>query len=294
MGRAFLITVILVCSTACTGCRKKDADRPPEIVPIDSEQTNTEPLGLSTYVCITGPHKISSITNDASGLAFSPHTRTLFMVINGTCEIIELDTQGNVRRIIETSGFSDLEGIAHADKELFYVAEEGRGTVCSIRIENDTESVSRGNSDLFTVDPASMGNSGIEGLTYDPGRNCLFAVKEKTPRKIYQIRLPHEQADGHTSVTLPWNIEKTHYGLTDLSGICCDPDSGNLLILSHESAALVEATVRGTEVSRLRLSAGSSGLDRAVPQAEGIAVDTEGTIYMCSEPNVFYVFRKKK
>jgi uncharacterized protein YjiK len=281
-------------STVYTGCRKHDTDKPPDIVQMDSERADTEPLNLSTYVCVTGPHRIPSITNDASGLAFSPHTRTLFMVVNGTCEIAELGTQGDVRRIIETSGFSDLEGIAHVQKDLFYVAEEGRGTVCSIRIQKNTESISRRNTDVLTVDPGSLGNSGIEGLSYDPGRNCLFAVKEKNPRKIYRIRLQNTKENCRAPVTLPWNIEKNHYGLTDLSGICFHPDSGNLLILSHESAVLAEVTVRGAEVSRLRLSAGSSGLNRSVPQAEGIAVDTEGTVYICSEPNLFYVFRKKK
>jgi uncharacterized protein YjiK len=47
----------------------------------------------------------------------------------------------------------------------------------------------------------------------------------------------------------------------------------------------VEATLDGKEVSRLSL--------RGVTQAEGVTMDDEGTIYICSEPSVFYVYKKK-
>jgi uncharacterized protein YjiK len=33
-------------------------------------------------------------------------------------------------------------------------------------------------------------------------------------------------------------------------------------------------------------------LQKTVPQAEGIAMDDDGTMYLVSEPNLFYVFKK--
>jgi uncharacterized protein YjiK len=33
-------------------------------------------------------------------------------------------------------------------------------------------------------------------------------------------------------------------------------------------------------------------LKKRVPQAEGIAMDDDGALYLVSEPNLFYVFKK--
>ena len=37
---------------------------------------------------------------------------------------------------------------------------------------------------------------------------------------------------------------------------------------------------------------GSHGLQRTVPQPEGLAVGPDGTIYLVSEPNLFYRFER--
>ena len=45
-------------------------------------------------------------------------------------------------------------------------------------------------------------------------------------------------------------------------------------------------------MSSLSLLNGRHGLKKRVPQAEGIAMDDEGALYLVSEPNLFYVFKK--
>jgi len=284
---AILICILIIVFPAC---RREDGSSVPDPGAPDNGDEQTKSLDLSTYVCTAGPVSIEGIFNDASGLAFCPDTKTLFMVINGRCEIAEIDTEGTLLRLIQTEGFMDIEAITHLKGTLFYVAEEGRGTICSIRIDKNTDFIERESSDVYTVD-AGLGNKGLEGLTCIREKNLFFAVKEAYPRALYRIEL-----SGSSGITVshPWDIEENHNGLRDLSGICFHPGSGNLLILSHKSRALAEITSAGKKVSSLSLSAGNARLSRSIPQAEGIAVDAEDTIYICSEPNLFYVFKKRK
>jgi uncharacterized protein YjiK len=79
----------------------------------------------------------------------------------------------------------------------------------------------------------------------------------------------------------------------DLSSLQFDERSGHLLALSDESRQILELDTEGRPVGNVSLSKGSMGLSKSVPQAEGIAMGDDGTLYLVSEPNLFYVFRKK-
>ena len=78
----------------------------------------------------------------------------------------------------------------------------------------------------------------------------------------------------------------------DLSSLQFDERSGHLLALSDESRLLLELDIDGRPISTLSLKKGRHGLKKTVPQAEGVAMDDEGTLYVVSEPNLFYVFKK--
>ncbi|POO76486.1 DNA-binding protein, partial [Bacillus sp. MBGLi97] len=65
-------------------------------------------------------------------------------------------------------------------------------------------------------------------------------------------------------------------------------------VLSPESHLLLELDEKGEPVSFISLLGGLNGLHDKIPRAEGVAIDEQGTIYMVSEPELFYVFRKLK
>src|SRR5690606_35178138 len=64
----------------------------------------------------------------------------------------------------------------------------------------------------------------------------------------------------------------------------------HLLLLSDESRMVVEYDQQGVPVSMLGLRRGSHGLARSIPQAEGLAIDSQRRVYIASEPNLFYRF----
>ena len=267
---------------------------------IRADSTNTSPgstiattaVGIERFVLKTDPIAIPGATN-CSGIAFNSQTRTLFVVANSPTEIYELEMDGKIRRTIELTGFDDTEDIAFVGERTFGVLEEKRRNLCLVDIPSNATSVAYANAVKFPVDPVAAGNSGPEGVTYDAAQERFFVVKEKNPRRIYMFSRPDAHARRAT-VTNPWDIETNNLKCRDLSGIHYHAGTGHLLILSDESKCVVETTLEGEEIARLSLVAGFGGLSASVPQPEGITVDDEENLYVCSEPNLLYIYSRKK
>lgn len=248
-------------------------------------------VGLEDYLLQAGPITIGHAVKNVSGLTYSLQTETLFLICNRPTQIIELDLQGQQQRVIDLQGFDDTEGIAHIRGNLFAVLEEQRRTICIIEIFPAATTIQRSDiDDITVVDSIPAGNKGLEGISYDPGGERFYVVKEKSPRKLYQVPWP-ATAQGSPNISEPWDIQADSLSLTDLSGVYYHPHTGNLLILSDDSAAVAEVTLTGKEISRLSLQKGGpGGLPKDVPQAEGITMHPNGMLFICSEPDLFYRF----
>ncbi len=264
----------------------------------ESVQSSQEPVRCSVelerYELQTGPIKIGKAVKNLSGMTYNLLTDSLFLVSNRPTKIIELDQHGVKKRTIDLQGFQDTEGITHIRENLFAVLEEKRRTICIFEIDQQTTTINRAQTEIILIDPTPAGNKGPEGISYDPEGGHFYVTKEKNPRMLYRLPWP-TSAQNSAEVSHPWDIQKDALSLTDLSGIYYHQGTGNLLMLSDESASVVETTINGKEISRLLLKKdGKSGLQKDVPQAEGITMDSKGILYICSEPDLLYVFNRTR
>jgi uncharacterized protein YjiK len=249
-------------------------------------------IGLDKYRLVRGPIRITQLSDNASGLTFSPVSGTLFVAVDSPPSIVELDLDGRLRRMIDMAGFQDLEGIAHWKDKWFAVVEERRYRLCLVAIDASTARIDHERVPQYQLETKTGDNSGLEGVAIDAAGNRFYCVKEKRPKKIYQFPAPAAR-DAAIRPTQPWSIpDAEDGGLDDLSGMHFDRRTGHLLILSDESVAVVEYTADGKEVARLSLEAESAGLKYDIPKAEGITMDADGRLYICSEPNLLFVFSK--
>lgn len=82
--------------------------------------------------------------------------------------------------------------------------------------------------------------------------------------------------------------------LKDLPSIESDKQTGHLLLLSNESKMIKKYNASGNLVSMMFLWKYFHGLKQAIPQAEGIALAPDRTLYIVSEPNLFLSFTPVK
>ncbi|WP_193431933.1 SdiA-regulated domain-containing protein, partial [Salmonella enterica] len=131
-------------------------------------------------------------------------------------------------------------------------------------------------------------NAGFEGLARGRGENALIVAQEKKPLRFLETDHSHDSLSVSDSLThrlsLPWFLK-------DISGLHYDRKNRRLYVLSHESAlVMVSDPEGGWRVMPLRR--GHGGLERDIPQAEGIASDGRNSLWIVSEPDRFYRFSR--
>ena len=137
-------------------------------------------------------------------------------------------------------------------------------------------------------------NSGFEGLGYDRAGDRLFVVKEHSPRKLYEIQGIKASLNGQLNLHIidreAWIEDKNM--ASDLSSVHYDERTGHLVLLSDEAKMMLELDGEGELVSFRSLWSGFAGLKSSVPQGEGMTFDDSGDLYLVSEPNLFYAFKR--
>ena len=220
--------------------------------------------------------------------------KSLFTVTNKNAELIELSLEGKILRRIHLIGFGDAEAVEFISDNTYVISDERQQRLIKVHVDDDTQFLDAADAEQMTLGLHVGGNKGFEGLAYDSVGKRLFVAKERDPMLIYEVHgFPHVKPEKAYSVHVI-NNPKRDAGLfvRDLSSLQYDERSGHLLALSDESFLVLELDIDGRPLSSLSLLKGRHGLSKRVPQAEGIAMDDEGTLYLVSEPNLFYAFKK--
>ncbi|BBP62666.1 hypothetical protein PHLH5_02070 [Pseudomonas sp. Cab53] len=251
-------------------------------------------IALDQYRVTVEAQAIDGLADDVSALTFDPIRKSLFTVTNQNPELVELSLEGRILRRIALVGFGDPEAVEFISEDTYVITDERQQRLIKIHLDQDTRFLDAADAEQMTLGVHMSSNKGFEGLAYDSVGKRLFVAKERDPMLIYEVHgFPHQNPEKSYAVHVI-NNPKRDAGLfvRDLSSLQYDERSGHLLALSEESRLIIELDINGRPLSTLSLSKGSQGLQQTVPQAEGLAMDDDGTLYLVSEPNLFYVFKK--
>ena len=258
------------------------------------QPANPNAINLGDYRAVLQGRVIEGLEDNVSALTYDPVRKSLFTVTNKNPELVELSLDGRIVRRIKLTGFGDAEAIEFIDENTYVITDEYTQRLIKVKIDEATRELNAADAEQLTLGISPSGNKGFEGLAYDSAGKRLFVAKERDPMLIYEVRgFPHDNPQQPYATHVITNPRRdARLFVRDLSSLQFDERSGHLLALSDESKLLIELDVEGRPISTLSLKKGRHGLKKSVPQAEGVAMDDEGTVYVVSEPNLFYVFKK--
>ena len=247
-------------------------------------------IWLPDYHAVIDGKPLQGLEEDeTSGLTYHPATGTLFTVTGRNPLLVELSRQGDVLRRIRLRGFADPEAVEVLGANRLGIVDERRRQLVVFELSAATREIDAADWPGYDLGFASAGNKGFEGMAWNPRTQSLLLAKEREPLGLFSLPFPGE--DGAPGALQP--LHAGHLFVRDLSSLTYDLRTGHTLVLSDESRLLLELDAAGQPVSFISLLGGQRGLKFSIGQAEGVAMDEDGTIYLVSEPNLFYVLRKR-
>ena len=225
--------------------------------------------------------------DEASDLAYDPQTKTLFSVMGKNPFLVELTLQGDVLRKMPLVGWSNPEGVTVLGDGRLAIVDEREHLIAIVKVDADTRELNIADFPKYDLGPSKDQNKAFEAVTWD-SRNQQLVLGEERPPALFAWK-------GDSKVLTGDKLKLASHALDmrNLSALAIDPRTGHMLVLSAESHLLLELDKQGEQVSFITLLRGFNGLKNTIPRAEGVAMDEAGTLYVVSEPNLFYRFEKQ-
>ena len=191
--------------------------------------------------------------------------------------------------------FDDPEGLAWVGGTRFVMTEERKRNVVSFDYMAGT-TLERANVSTVTLGTA-VGNTGLEGITYDAPSNSFILVNQAAgsgaSQNIFQTAISFAGAGGSatngsaSTVNASALFPSSNIGYADLNDVYALSNvasfagaaSNNLLVLTN-AGGVREVTRSGVVLGQLTLPSGTA-------QIEGITMDDRGYLYLVSDNGDF-------
>jgi uncharacterized protein YjiK len=277
------------------------------------ENSNSQTINLANYVRvgrydlpepIRTAHPVNNLLcQEASGVTYNWDTDTLFIVGDGSTAIVQVSKTGvliNTMTLAQGTSpqgteFYDTEGITYIGNNQFVLTEErDRQLVKFTYVAGNT--LTRANTQTVKIGTFAP-NTGTEGLSYDPLTGGYIVLKEITPIGIFQTGVDFAAGTAtngspttENSINLfdPALLNVTDvadvFALSNIPALATNPLYPNLLVLSQESAKIVNVNRSGIISSTLNISSDlGNPLDLPNQQHEGLTMDRDYKLYVVSE-----------
>ncbi|RMR09064.1 Outer membrane protein [Pseudomonas savastanoi pv. glycinea] len=226
--------------------------------------------------------------DEASDVSYNPVTKTLFAVMGKHPFLVELTLKGDVLRKIPLVGWSNPEAVAVMENGFMAISDERQHHLTIVKVTPETTTLNIADFREYDLGPSDNQNKAFEGTAWDPRRQQLLLGEER-PAAIFTW-----ESDGSDVLKgEKQKVESKSLDMRNLSSLTVEPRTGHTLALSADSHMLLELDENGQQVSFMTLLGGFNGLKDTIPRAEGVAFDDDGNLYIVSEPNLFYSFKKK-
>ena len=256
----------------------------------ESKAEQKESIWLPDYRVVIDAKSLPGMEKDeASDLAYNRQTKTLFSVMGKNPFLVELSLQGEVLRKMPLVGWSNPEGLTAMENGLMAIVDERQHMLSIVKVDADTRELNIASFPKYDLGPSKDQNKAFEAITWDP-RNQQLLLGEERPPALFTWK----SDGGQTLKGDKQKLSSDELDIRNLSALATDPRTGHLLVLSADSHLLLELDEKGEQVSFMTLLGGFNGLKNTIPRAEGVTMDEAGTLYMVSEPNLFYRFEKHK
>lgn len=257
------------------------------------------PIDLKSYLQ-TGRYSLpvgtgaNLLAEEASAVTYNKDTGTLFVVGDGGTSITQvsktgvlIDSMTLAADVSKPQGtyFYDPEGLTYMGGGKYAMVEERYRQVNEFSYVANT---TLGAAGVKTVKlGTTIGNIGIEGISFDPMSGGFIAVKESGPSGIFQTTVNFTAGTATNASPTTENstnlFDPAKTGLTALNDVFAlsnilassSADYGNLMILSAPNGKIVKMSRTGDLLGTLEVGSAA--------QNEGMTMDPDGVIYVVSE-----------